>query len=51
MKTQDKPNDKKITVRIPAELHSLVVQAAKSDERSLNAEILVLLRTMLASRH
>lgn len=51
MKTQDpSENEKKITIRIPAELHAALVKAAQEDARSLNAEILVLLRTALQTR-
>jgi len=49
MKTQE-PNDKKITIRMPDDIHAALVKAAKDDARSLNAEILILLRTALASR-
>ena len=49
MKTQE-PNDKKLTLRIPDELHAALVKAAKDDARSLNAQILVLLRAALADR-
>jgi predicted HicB family RNase H-like nuclease len=49
MKTQN-PNDKKITIRVPDEVHAALVQAAKDDDRSLNAEILALLKLALASR-
>lgn len=49
MKTQN-PNDKKITIRIPEELHNALVKAAKDDDRSLNAEIIVMLKAAIQSR-
>lgn len=49
MKTQE-PNDKKITIRMPDDIHAALIKAAKDDARSLNAEILVLLRAALAAR-
>lgn len=49
-KTKEAAEEKKLTIRIPEELHQALVEAAKQDSRSLNAEILVLLRAALASR-
>ena len=37
----------KITVRLPADLHSALVEQARLDERSLNSEIIYLLRQAL----
>lgn len=42
--------DKKITVRMPADLHERLVELADADTRSLNAEILVLLREAIERR-
>lgn len=49
MKTQE-PNEKKITIRIPDDLRAALVKAAKDDARSLNAEILTMLRAALVAR-
>jgi predicted HicB family RNase H-like nuclease len=49
-KTKSSSAEKKVTIRIPENLHQLLVEAAKQDERSLNAEIVVLLRKGLATR-
>jgi predicted HicB family RNase H-like nuclease len=49
-KTKEAAEEKKLTIRIPDELHEELVKAAKQDSRSLNAEIIVLLRASLASR-
>jgi hypothetical protein len=40
----------KLTNRIPADLHEALQQEAKRDTRSVNAEIIVLLREALAQR-
>lgn len=42
--------EKKITIRIPDDLHQRLVETAKSDTRSLNAEIIVLLKEALEAR-
>lgn len=42
--------DKKITVRMPSDLHEKLAQLAQTDTRSLNAEILVLLREAVEQR-
>lgn len=39
----------RITLRLPAELHTAIVDAATIDRRSLNAQIVVLLERALAS--
>jgi hypothetical protein len=49
-KTKSSGAEKKVTIRIPDALHQALVEAAKQDERSLNAEIVVLLRAALVSR-
>lgn len=49
-KTKESAEEKKLTIRVPEELHQLLVDAAKQDSRSLNAEIIVLLRAALSSR-
>ena len=49
-KTKSDGAEKKVTIRIPEDLHRLLVEAAKQDERSLNAEVVVLLRKGLATR-
>jgi hypothetical protein len=43
-------DDKKITIRIPHAIHAKLVELAKQDTRSLNAEILVLLREAITQR-
>lgn len=43
-------DEKKITIRIPPELHEQLVKAAEQDTRSLNGEIIALLRAAIASR-
>jgi predicted HicB family RNase H-like nuclease len=40
-------DDKRITLRIPADVHSRLVERAARDRRSLNAEIVHLLETVL----
>lgn len=42
--------EKRITLRLPAELHAEIEELAKSDLRSLNAEIIILLREAVAAR-
>lgn len=43
-------DDKKITVRIPPDLHEALVKLAEQDTRSLNGEIVALLRKAIADR-
>lgn len=43
-------DEKKITIRIPAELHEKLIKAAEQDTRSLNGEIIALLREAIAGR-
>lgn len=43
-------DEKKLTIRIPDELHRQLTKSAKTDTRSLNAEIIVLLREALSAR-
>ncbi len=43
-------NEKKITIRIPADLHQELVEASEQDNRSLNGEIITLLKEALAAR-
>lgn len=43
-------NEKKITIRIPDDLHEALVALAKQDTRSLNGEIIALLRAVIATR-
>ncbi|NVI85951.1 Arc family DNA-binding protein [Actinomadura sp. BRA 177] len=40
-------DDKRITLRIPADVHARLVERAARDRRSLNAEIVHLLETVL----
>jgi predicted HicB family RNase H-like nuclease len=47
MKTLQTPHDAKVTLRLPAELHEQLVAAAKSDQRSLNAQIVWMLQRSL----
>lgn len=42
--------EKRITLRLPAELHADIEELAQEDLRSLNAEIVVLLREAVAAR-
>ncbi len=42
--------DKQLTLRLPEDLHKQVVEIARDDMRSLNAEIVVLLREAIAAR-
>ena len=37
-------NEKKITIRIPADLHQELVEVSEQDNRSLNGEIITLLK-------
>jgi hypothetical protein len=39
-----------VTVRMPADLHAQLVQASEEDDRSLNSEIIALLKQALARR-
>lgn len=43
-------DEKKITIRIPADLHALLVKLAEQDTRSLNGEIAALLREAIKHR-
>ena len=43
-------DEKRITLRLPADVHAAVAQLADQDVRSLNAEILVLLREAIIAR-
>lgn len=43
------PDDIKLQVRIPPELHKQVQERARDEERSLNGQILYLLRLALAA--
>lgn len=49
-KTKTDAAEKKITIRVPDEIHRQLVETAKQDARSLNAEILILLRDALQLR-
>ena len=40
----------KLTIRIPPDVHEQLVSAAAADERSLNGEILWLLRKAIEAR-
>ena len=42
--------EKRITLRLPEEVHAAIAELARQDVRSLNAEILVLLREAVAAR-
>jgi len=42
--------EKRLLLRLPAELHQELTDEAEADLRSLNAEILVLLREALTAR-
>jgi hypothetical protein len=46
----DTETEKKLTIRIPSDLHAELVKLAKEDARSLNSEVLVLLREALQAR-
>jgi hypothetical protein len=41
---------KKLTIRLPKELHDRLVALAEQDTRSLNGEIVALLRAAVAER-
>ncbi len=43
-------DEKKITIRIPADLHEKLVRLAEQDTRSLNGEIVALLREATEKR-
>jgi hypothetical protein len=43
-------NDKRVTIRIPADLHALIVKASAHDTRSINGEIIALLQKAVADR-
>lgn len=43
-------NEKKITIRVPADLHQEIVEFSEIDTRSLNGEIIALLREAIAAR-
>lgn len=49
-KTKAVTDEKKVTIRIPATLHQQLVTLAQDDARSLNAEILTLLREAMQAR-
>lgn len=42
-------DEKKLTIRIPVELHEQLVKLAEQDTRSLNGEIIALLQKAIAS--
>jgi predicted HicB family RNase H-like nuclease len=46
-KIQPDNEQKKITIRVPADIHAALVALAKQDQRSLNAEIVVALRAFI----
>lgn len=43
-------DEKRITLRLPAQMHERIVQTAKKEHRSLNAEIIALLEQILDCR-
>jgi hypothetical protein len=43
-------DEKKLTLRLPADLHEWVTKAAKEDRRSLNAQLVRLLEEAKAAR-
>lgn len=43
-------DEKKLTVRLPDELHERIAKAAKADRRSVNGQIVKLLEEALAAR-
>ncbi len=43
-------DEKKITIRIPTDVHALLIRLAAQDTRSLNGEIITLLREAIAKR-
>ncbi|MFE5191465.1 Arc family DNA-binding protein [Streptomyces sp. NPDC056628] len=44
-----KDDEKRISLRLPTELHARLVEAARADRRSLNSEILHLLEVALTT--
>lgn len=42
--------EKKITIRIPADLHDKLIKLAEQDTRSLNGEIIALLKEAVTAR-
>ncbi len=42
--------EKRVSLRMPEELHAAVLQLAQADTRSMHAEILVLLREAVVAR-
>ncbi len=42
--------EKRITLRLPGDVHAAIAELADQDVRSLNAEILVLLREAIGAR-
>lgn len=42
--------EKKITIRIPPDLHESLIRLAEQDTRSLNGEIIALLREAIVNR-
>jgi predicted HicB family RNase H-like nuclease len=47
-KKKSKTEQKKVTIRMPPEVHAAIVEIAKANRRSLNSEILVALQDYLA---
>lgn len=43
-------DEKKVTIRIPDDLHQALVKLSEQDTRSLNGEIIALLREAIAER-
>lgn len=43
-------DEKKLTLRLPKDLHDRLIRAANEDTRSLNGEVIALLRAALAQR-
>lgn len=43
-------SEKKLTIRIPQDIHEKLTQLAQQDTRSLNAEIIVLLKEAIERR-
>jgi len=46
----DRKSTKTLSLRLPADVYGELVAAARSDERSLNREIVALLREVLMTR-
>jgi hypothetical protein len=42
-------DDVRLTLRVPTDLHALLAQSARADQRSLNGQIVFLLRQTLAA--